>query len=145
MNAAFEVHMLNDQGKGAARQIANGFDELLSRLEILCPAGREMAIVRTKLEEDCFYAKKAMASRPENQTALPSLGSEPREISVEELHQIARTMFEAYNRYGPNAGKTHDGKPVPEWKDLGSSVQMKWAAAALGTGFVRLPPPGVGG
>lgn len=68
MNAAFEVHMLNEDGKKLAGIIAEGFDRLLLDLENDCGKdGREMAIVRTKLEEACFFAKKAMASRKENQ------------------------------------------------------------------------------
>lgn len=64
----FEVHMLNDQGKENARFIADGFSQLLAELEDVCgDEGREMAIARTKLEEACFFAKKAMANREENQ------------------------------------------------------------------------------
>ena len=68
MNEAFRVHMLNDTGKEKARKIAESFDRLLSEVEDVCsPSGREIAIVRTKLEEACFFAKKAMANRPQNQ------------------------------------------------------------------------------
>ena len=61
MHDAFAVHMLTDEGKIKARGIAEAFDGLLSALTSLAPDGREMAIVRTKLEEACFFAKKAMA------------------------------------------------------------------------------------
>ena len=74
MDAIFEVHMLNDQGKKRAQDIAESFDALLGALQaIWIPAsnytlgGREQAIVRTKLEEACFFAKKAMAIQKENQ------------------------------------------------------------------------------
>lgn len=46
------------------------FQEFLIRIEDICSnsdAGREMAIVRTKLEEASFFAKRAMAMNPENQ------------------------------------------------------------------------------
>lgn len=73
MHSEFEVHMLNDAGKAKAREIADAFDALLSRIEAIWQprghagyVGREGAIVRTKLEEACFFAKKAMASNPEN-------------------------------------------------------------------------------
>lgn len=70
MHEAFEVHMLNEQGKAKAQRIAKAFDGLLSELEgVGIVDGREMALVRTKLEEACFFAKKAMARRPENQGA----------------------------------------------------------------------------
>ena len=68
MNKAFQVHMLNDQGKNKARQISEAFDNCLTGIEAICaPDGRELAIVRTKMEEACFFAKKAMAQQPENQ------------------------------------------------------------------------------
>jgi len=64
----FQVHVLNGVGIDKAREIADGFSAFLENLETVCgDAGREMAIVRTKLEEACFFAKKAMASRPVNQ------------------------------------------------------------------------------
>jgi hypothetical protein len=75
MHHAFQVHTLNEQGKGTAGVIACKFHELLSALEALVPTpdrdspgSREMAILRTKLEEACFFAKKAMASNPANCT-----------------------------------------------------------------------------
>ncbi len=61
MHDAFAVHMLTDDGKKKAALIADAFDNVLGRLNELCPAGREMAIVTTKLEEASFFAKKAMA------------------------------------------------------------------------------------
>ena len=92
MNKEFQVHMLNDAGKAKAAAIAVAFDECLTKLITLCappangspgagailyPQGtREMAIVRTKLEEACFFAKKAMASSPENGVEMPSAGAQ---------------------------------------------------------------------
>lgn len=68
MRKEFEVHMLNEEGKVKARRIANTFNGALAELEDCCGVeGREMSIVRTKLEEACFFAKKAMASSPDNQ------------------------------------------------------------------------------
>jgi len=64
MRTEFEVHMLNGAGKANARSIARSFDRLLEDLEALCPNGREFSIVKTKLEEACFFAKKAMAVNP---------------------------------------------------------------------------------
>lgn len=67
----FAVHMLNETGKENAGKIAATFETTLGALESFCGAdGREMAIVRTKLEEACFFAKKAMASRPEHQESV---------------------------------------------------------------------------
>lgn len=67
MRPAFAVHMLNDDGKAKATAIANAFDTLADELEELCPTGREFAIVMTKLEEACFFAKKSMANDVANQ------------------------------------------------------------------------------
>lgn len=59
----FAVHMLTEEGKVKATQIANAFHNCLTELDLVCPAGREMAIVKTKMEEACFFAKKAMAKQ----------------------------------------------------------------------------------
>jgi hypothetical protein len=72
MDPLFEVHMLNDAGKQKAKDIATAFDNCLLALTSptfgsLCSPGRELAIVKTKLEEACFFAKKSMANVPENQ------------------------------------------------------------------------------
>lgn len=63
----FQVHMLNDLGKARAKDIAVAFSDLLDRLEAQGITGRDMALVKTKLEEACFVAKRGMASLPENQ------------------------------------------------------------------------------
>ena len=64
----FTVHMLNDCGKSKATAIAQTLTSTLDDLESICGKdGREMAVVRTKLEEACFFAKRAMAQRAENQ------------------------------------------------------------------------------
>ena len=65
----FSVHRLNAEGMRKALEIAEGFDALLSGLQTVCPSSREMSIARTKLEEACFFAKKAMASAPGNSEA----------------------------------------------------------------------------
>lgn len=64
----FKVHMLNEEGKKKAEEIAVSFSNCLREIESMCgKEGREIAIVRTKLEEACFFAKRAMASKKENQ------------------------------------------------------------------------------
>jgi len=50
------------------KALAGEFHGFLCSLEGMCGTeGREMAIVRMKLEEACFFAKKAMASQKHNQ------------------------------------------------------------------------------
>jgi len=63
----FEVHRLNGAGLAKAEQISATFAETLRQLETVCTPGRELSIVRTKLEEACFFAKRAMALDPKNQ------------------------------------------------------------------------------
>lgn len=82
INSEFAVHILNDEGIEKAKQLAASFDSFLEQLKKLCLHdqnrggillagnaynGREFAIVRTKLEEASFFAKKALAMLPENQ------------------------------------------------------------------------------
>jgi hypothetical protein len=67
MHPQFAVHMLNEEGKKKAQEIAQGFDDLLTRLESICPDGRSLDIVKAKLEEACFFAKKAMAEQNTDQ------------------------------------------------------------------------------
>jgi hypothetical protein len=70
MHKEFTVHKLNENGILHAKDIALAFDNLLKNLEACCDDGRTLAITRTKLEEACFFAKKAMAENPKNQEQL---------------------------------------------------------------------------
>lgn len=64
----FRPHLLNEAGLAKADEIAGVFTEALDGIEKVCGKdGREMALVRTALQEACFWAKRAMAVRPENQ------------------------------------------------------------------------------
>ena len=67
MHREFEVHLLNPSGIAKAREIAAAFDQLLDTLDAICSASREYSIVKTKLEEASFFAKKAMATQLEYQ------------------------------------------------------------------------------
>ena len=68
MSPLFDFHELNAYGIGQAKHIAQVFDETrLFLLDRCAGSGREWAIVQTKLEEACFFAKKAMAMQPANQ------------------------------------------------------------------------------
>jgi hypothetical protein len=66
-NPEFSVHKLNDQGMENAQKIQAAFDLCLNTLKGICIDGRHMSIVRTKMEEACFFAKKAMAIYNANQ------------------------------------------------------------------------------
>jgi hypothetical protein len=67
VNKEFQVHLLNEKGIEAARSVASIFDNTLIVLGAHCPSGREWSIVKTKLEEACFFAKKALANDVGNQ------------------------------------------------------------------------------
>ena len=69
MRPEFRTHTLTEDGKAKAAKIAMAFDSLLAELETIVPTGRPLSLVKTKLEEACFYAKKGMAeanAEPEN-------------------------------------------------------------------------------
>lgn len=67
MRKEFCVHILNEQGKTKATAVAEVFSEALDKLEALGVDGRELALVKTKSEEACFFAKRSIASKTENQ------------------------------------------------------------------------------
>lgn len=67
MNPEFQVHKLNPLGLARANQVAESFNRLLDELQGLMPSGRELSIVKTKLEEASFFAKKGIAKNPYNQ------------------------------------------------------------------------------
>jgi hypothetical protein len=71
MDPLFAVHKLNEVGMPKAQAIAEAYDKCLAEVTELVGAApsRELSIAKTKLEESCFYAKKAMANNPTNHVA----------------------------------------------------------------------------
>ena len=67
MNKEFQVHLLNDAGIEKAQKIAADFDTLLESIKSYLPESRELSIVKTKLEEASFFAKKGMSNDASNQ------------------------------------------------------------------------------
>jgi len=68
MDPLFQVHKLNPGGQTKAAFVASAFDDLLSNIQGHCPVNtREFSLVKTHLEEACFFAKKAIANDPANQ------------------------------------------------------------------------------
>lgn len=66
----FGFHKLNPLGQSKAQDIQAVYELLLAKLEYLIGDAkycREFSIAKTKLEEACFYSKKAMAIHKENQ------------------------------------------------------------------------------
>lgn len=67
MHKAFKNLPLNLMGEDHSIIIGLLFDELLTKLDTeLIPEGRERSLMVTKLEEACFFAKKAMALQSKN-------------------------------------------------------------------------------
>ena len=58
---------LNVSGLNKVNSIRTVFTACLEALEKTCPDGRELALTRTKLEEACFHAVKAVSLDLENQ------------------------------------------------------------------------------
>lgn len=66
MRKEFQVHVLNEIGNVNVRFVAEVFSTTLDSLSIVCPDSREFQICKTKLEESCFFAKRAIANDPKN-------------------------------------------------------------------------------
>lgn len=72
MNSEFATQKLNILGQQRADLVRDAFDDLLNRLRRECPSdGRYFAIVKTKLEEACMFAIKAISSDQANQFSDP--------------------------------------------------------------------------
>ena len=67
MRGEFQVHRLNERGMKIATSIAEAFSQLLDAVDAQVPSGRDRSLVVTKLQEACFFAKRAIAVAPENQ------------------------------------------------------------------------------
>lgn len=64
----FKKHTLNAAGVEKTELAAGIFSDCLNSLDVLLPGqSREKALVVTKLQEACFFAKRALAIQPENQ------------------------------------------------------------------------------
>jgi hypothetical protein len=64
----FAVHILNAEGLAKARILGAQFSDFLDAIEAhIGKDGREMALVRTKLQEASYFAKRALAVQPANQ------------------------------------------------------------------------------
>lgn len=64
----FKSHILNGDGVGRTADVAKLYSVFLNNLEaVVGTDGREMAIVRTKLQEAKMFTVLAVAVKPENQ------------------------------------------------------------------------------
>ena len=68
MRDEFAVHRLNDKGMDEANQLGELFSLLLHSIEQRTGTdGLEVDMVRLKLQEASYFAKRAIAKRSENQ------------------------------------------------------------------------------
>jgi hypothetical protein len=67
MNDDFKVHVLNEDGLRIANDIAVQFQLLLDRMEEVMSPSRELSLVRTHLQDACFWAKRGIAIDPKHQ------------------------------------------------------------------------------
>ncbi|MFI6700325.1 hypothetical protein ACIBJC_15330 [Streptomyces sp. NPDC050509] len=51
--------------------------------------------------------------------------------------QLGQLAAAAYSE--STGGRTHDGRPIPAWDDLGASVQAAWIAAATAVAHAVTP------
>lgn len=56
MREEFKQHRLNADGTAKVQLIGEVFSDLLDQIDSLVPGGRELAIVKTKLEEAKMFA-----------------------------------------------------------------------------------------
>lgn len=61
MRIEFLSYGLGDVGSARTLETKEAFSALLVRIERLVPAGRERAIVLTKLQEACMWATRGIA------------------------------------------------------------------------------------
>lgn len=83
------------------------------------PRGRELAVAITKLEEVAFWSNAALARAydPDAAEAAPLTPVEK-----------AKRAYEAYGAVTDH--KNFQGDPMPEWDNLGDTIQAAWIAAA---------------
>lgn len=67
MNREFEAYALTGAGIQRINDARKAFNDLLEDIIKIVPAGRELSIARTKLEEACFFAVKGISAHRTNQ------------------------------------------------------------------------------
>lgn len=65
LRARFYYHAPSEDGAQLHARLSQGFDLLAGLLVSICPAGRELSLALTKLEEGKFWASAAVARNPE--------------------------------------------------------------------------------
>ena len=66
MRKEFGLHNLTNEAAKECHDVGTLFSVFLDNLETVCPPGREFALVKTKLQEACYFAKKSIGLEPSN-------------------------------------------------------------------------------
>lgn len=77
----FRANALTNEAGDKLRIIRESFSALLVNIETVAPPGRHLALVKTKLEEACMFAVRAVAVEQSNQAAV-QVGSECTEAAL---------------------------------------------------------------
>ena len=65
IRSEFDVHMYNDEEVIKAKAIAIAMSGCLDQIELVCGKdGRDLAIVRTKMQEASYFARRAISKEP---------------------------------------------------------------------------------
>lgn len=66
IRSEFSPVLLNASGSSEVHDVAEVFSKLLDYLEQIAPQCRDLSLAKTNLETACFFAKRAVARKPEN-------------------------------------------------------------------------------
>lgn len=85
----FKSHKLNEEGFAEASYIGEQFDELLNAIWNVAEGveSRELSLVKTHLEQACFYSKKLLAQQERYQLKETKV-----EVTEQELSSGVRTV-----------------------------------------------------
>lgn len=81
-NPLFASRHLTPAGLERAKAIGLAFTECLDRVSMHLKESRELSLVRTKMEEACFYARKALAHGHADVVEAPRPGVHETETEV---------------------------------------------------------------
>lgn len=66
MHKEFEFIKLKDEAIKECNDVAILFSTFWDNIQTMCPPGRELSIVKTKLQEASYFSKKSISLEPSN-------------------------------------------------------------------------------
>lgn len=131
IHPAFAPHLLNPQGVEKTNRIRWAFSVLMCRMEEDLPPGRELALVRTKLEEACMFALRGVSVAADNQAT-----AQPGQI---ETYETVINHYDA-EMTGARCALTAAGVPeVADGKSLSMAERVRLLTAALCSSPAPIP------